>query len=185
MHKNTLGNYERGRNAPDAEFLSKLAAIGVNTHWVITGTGSMYIDDTEHFQEVKPPVVSENPLLYRQSISPIDEDLLYEVIQLLRSDKSEVKRVSLDQLLDDVVAMYNLGVEYSNDKRQQRLRLELRLNRRNQLMLANSLQFIETQSNEGGLEETRLDTVRKIKQQLNDLGAEESQLRLELQKQQH
>lgn len=39
VHKNTLARYERGERIPDADFLAKLADIGINVHWVVTGEG--------------------------------------------------------------------------------------------------------------------------------------------------
>lgn len=44
-HKNTLGNYERGNRSPDADFLVRMARIGVNTHWLVTGEGPRYLAD--------------------------------------------------------------------------------------------------------------------------------------------
>lgn len=37
MNRNTQGSYERGERTPDALYLSAVAAIGVDTAYVITG----------------------------------------------------------------------------------------------------------------------------------------------------
>ncbi|WP_055099189.1 helix-turn-helix domain-containing protein [Alloalcanivorax xenomutans] len=39
VHKNTVGNYERGDRTPDAAFLKALVRLGVNVHWILTGEG--------------------------------------------------------------------------------------------------------------------------------------------------
>lgn len=43
VHPNTLGRYERGERLPDGDLLSALAALGVNTHWVLTGQGEAFL----------------------------------------------------------------------------------------------------------------------------------------------
>ncbi|GAB4186001.1 MAG: hypothetical protein Tsb002_10100 [Wenzhouxiangellaceae bacterium] len=45
VHVNTLARYERGERLPDAGFLLRLAATGVNIHWVLTGKGGRYVSD--------------------------------------------------------------------------------------------------------------------------------------------
>lgn len=40
VHKNTLARYESGERHPDTEFLRRLAALGYNIHWLVTGMGS-------------------------------------------------------------------------------------------------------------------------------------------------
>ena len=45
VHKNTVGNYERGDRTPDADFLKKLIDAGYNANWVITGEGPMLLQD--------------------------------------------------------------------------------------------------------------------------------------------
>jgi len=48
VHKNTLGNYERGDRLPEFDFLEKLkAATGVNLDWVISGDGDQKSIDSE------------------------------------------------------------------------------------------------------------------------------------------
>lgn len=42
VHKNTLARYETGERMPDTVFLSALAVLGVNIHWLITGLGARY-----------------------------------------------------------------------------------------------------------------------------------------------
>ncbi|GAB4186023.1 MAG: hypothetical protein Tsb002_10140 [Wenzhouxiangellaceae bacterium] len=42
VHKNTLARYESGERVPDTHFLNRLAAEGVNVHWLITGMGNRY-----------------------------------------------------------------------------------------------------------------------------------------------
>lgn len=47
VHKNTLGNYERDQRVPDADFLKRMAGIGVNIHWLVTGHGPAYMRQLE------------------------------------------------------------------------------------------------------------------------------------------
>lgn len=44
VHKNTIGNYERGDRTPDAQFLAALVKMGINANWLLTGEGEMLID---------------------------------------------------------------------------------------------------------------------------------------------
>jgi len=44
VHKNSLGNYERGERTPDASFLLKLMAAGFNPNWVLSGEGAMRLE---------------------------------------------------------------------------------------------------------------------------------------------
>lgn len=44
VHKNTIGNYERGDRTPDAQFLSALVKTGIDANWLLTGEGSMMAD---------------------------------------------------------------------------------------------------------------------------------------------
>ena len=39
-----IHNYERGRN-PSADFLAALASQGININWVLTGEGSIYLNN--------------------------------------------------------------------------------------------------------------------------------------------
>jgi len=43
IHKNSLGNYERGNRTPDSTVLEKLMQAGYNANWVISGEGSMLL----------------------------------------------------------------------------------------------------------------------------------------------
>lgn len=56
VHKNSLGNYERGDRTPDANFLGKLINVGFNANWVITGEGPMLLKDLD---EPRGPVDME------------------------------------------------------------------------------------------------------------------------------
>jgi transcriptional regulator with XRE-family HTH domain len=47
VHKNTLGNYERGDRTPDGGFLTRLVLAGFNANWVLTGDGPMLLADLE------------------------------------------------------------------------------------------------------------------------------------------
>ncbi|ACL73559.1 putative phage repressor [Thioalkalivibrio sulfidiphilus HL-EbGr7] len=47
VHKNSIGNYERGERTPDADFLRKLMDAGYNANWVITGEGPMRLGEPE------------------------------------------------------------------------------------------------------------------------------------------
>jgi len=43
VHTNTLGRYERGERLPDGDLLLGLVKLGLNTHWLMTGDGPMFI----------------------------------------------------------------------------------------------------------------------------------------------
>lgn len=45
VHKNSIGNYERGERTPDAEFLERLMQVGYSANWVISGIGPMRLRD--------------------------------------------------------------------------------------------------------------------------------------------
>ncbi|WP_051298717.1 helix-turn-helix domain-containing protein [Marinobacterium litorale] len=139
VHKNTLGNYERGRNTPDADFLAKLAGIGVNTHWVITGEGPLYLEETGAGDDAAD---STSPSTTVRKPAPIDSELFKEVIQLLRDKDSWTHKIKLDLLIDDVIRMYNDAVRSSNKQRQQ-LEMRLYLNSRHELYLELQIQHYE------------------------------------------
>lgn len=44
MAQNTYGQYELGKRQIPDDFKMKLAQLGINLHWFITGEGSMYLD---------------------------------------------------------------------------------------------------------------------------------------------
>jgi len=62
IHKNSLGNYERGERLPDAGVLCKLIDAGYNANWIISGHGPVNIDRTS-FSNValSPEMVREPP----------------------------------------------------------------------------------------------------------------------------
>lgn len=41
----SLANYERGDRVPDSDVLAGYARIGVNLNWLVSGDGSMFVDD--------------------------------------------------------------------------------------------------------------------------------------------
>lgn len=55
IHKNTLGNYERGQSSPDFGFLLSVCTVfGISPDWLLTGVGPVRKGDvnkpTEHMQ---------------------------------------------------------------------------------------------------------------------------------------
>lgn len=58
VHKNTVGNYERGERKPDSDFLTALARVGVNIHWILTG---------QEDESITPQTELASPLASAQS----------------------------------------------------------------------------------------------------------------------
>lgn len=52
VHKNSIGNYERGERTPDAEFLARLMKAGYSANWVISGIGPMRLGETGFVAEM-------------------------------------------------------------------------------------------------------------------------------------
>lgn len=46
VHKNSIGNYERGERTPDADFLASLMKAGYSANWVVSGVGPMRLVDS-------------------------------------------------------------------------------------------------------------------------------------------
>ncbi|CDH19947.1 helix-turn-helix transcriptional regulator [Xenorhabdus bovienii] len=44
IHKNTQGNYENDQKSPDAKYLERIAALGIDILYIITGTRSAQPD---------------------------------------------------------------------------------------------------------------------------------------------
>lgn len=62
----SLGNYERGKNVPDAEVLAAYRhRYGVNINWLVTGKGHMFTaDDAE-----EPALVPKHLLLRLEELT--------------------------------------------------------------------------------------------------------------------
>lgn len=47
LHKNTQWNYENGLSEPDARYLATVMRLGVDVHYVFTGSGSQVRDQSQ------------------------------------------------------------------------------------------------------------------------------------------
>lgn len=185
VHKNTLGNYERGERTPDAEFLSKLANIGVNTHWVITGEGAMSTEDGGR-QDATPSASQAGQIAARTiQYGHIDPDLFSEVIQIIRSKESQWRGVDIVHLLNEIIAMYNSAIDCPSVQKR-KLILKLRLNSLNQLAISHSISSIanSARSNQSDEETAKLAqaAIEENESILLDLRREERQLKSDLSK---
>ncbi len=184
VHKNTLGNYERGERTPDADFLGKLAAIGINTHWVITGEGPMYQDDAKSNGNATTAATAKPAEDRSVSYGRIDPEVFYEVIQTLRSDECELRKADLVYLIDEIIAMYN-GAVSTSSRKQRQLVLRLRLNLLNQRSIDQSSlsisEFARNNPDFEGIGEGAQEQISKNERYLMELREEESRLKSELQ----
>lgn len=89
IHKNSLGNYERGDRTPDADCLKALALQGVSVHWILTGHGPKYMapqqSRAQHYlmEEAAaqdPDRVGEaGSRPYRSQLADFDQVPLYDI----------------------------------------------------------------------------------------------------------
>ena len=64
IHKNTLGNYERGQRTPDVEFLALVSKkLGVSTHWLVFGEGPVFLTPSEQPAETVEVQTEQQPAL--------------------------------------------------------------------------------------------------------------------------
>jgi len=134
VHRNTLRNYEKGERSPDASFMQKMASLGINMNWLVTGEGEPNLSSST--DQERPPKIMQDVMHH------LDKDVFSEVIQAIRDEKSEVRSVNLDLLIDHIVQMYNNVILYSNSEYRV-LSLALYVNTQSQLMLHRSVEWFE------------------------------------------
>lgn len=164
VHKNTLGNYERNRNSPDAEFLKKMAQLGINTHWLVTGEGDQKISSSSGQDKLHSVAL--------EALRHLNKDVFSEVIEVIRDEKSEFRDVKLELLIDHIVHMYNTVIQYSNSEYRV-LALALYVNIQSQLTLLRSLEWLE-KSSEAYLEEQNYSPKDAINKRLKELKEDEA-----------
>ena len=59
--RNTIRRYESGKNPPDTDFITALCeAYNVNAHWLVTGKGQKYLNDTQETPaSIAPPAIDK------------------------------------------------------------------------------------------------------------------------------
>jgi transcriptional regulator with XRE-family HTH domain len=102
--RNSISSYERGKAAPDGETLMRLASLGINIQWLLTGEGEMLNGSkTELAIPDRPPS------------SPLDEDFLAAIADGVASVyKQENARISagdkgrlIARIHNDLTAVYD------------------------------------------------------------------------------
>jgi len=82
----TLRRYESGQNFPDAEVLERIAnKYGVNTHWLVTGKGPMFLKDS--YKNIDPELLE-----VLTSLSPEHQKKLMEILRELSNILCGFKR---------------------------------------------------------------------------------------------
>lgn len=99
VDKNTIGRYERDERQPDAEFLSKLCALGYSGHWLITGEGPQMAAASTP----APGVEAVNAGALAGAITAVEELLKARQINLPPEKKGEMIALVYKQLTDVVV----------------------------------------------------------------------------------
>lgn len=98
INSKTLGNYERGDSAPDANTLALYQKLyGVNINWLVTGKGNMLLND----ETTSVPINLEQ---LRAAISAIEEGL----------NRSK-KTINPDAKADLIIIAYNILGEGKSD----------------------------------------------------------------------
>jgi transcriptional regulator with XRE-family HTH domain len=74
--RNTVSSYERGKQIPDGESLMRLADLGINIQWLLTGDGPMLARDRE-----RPAPGADAGAATR----PLDGDLMGRIVDTIRA----------------------------------------------------------------------------------------------------
>lgn len=129
VHKNTLGNYERGDRVPDAEFVAGLADRGYNPQWLLTGEGPELMTGlsggngpirttNEQTLPYGPPPSSAAP-----EPDPLDKALLADVLMVLREyqDRRSIRwKPDKEAALAAEIYKYMIEQDSPNDEDRQR-----------------------------------------------------------------
>lgn len=102
--RNSISAYERGQAAPDGETLMRLAQLGVNIQWLLTGQGAMRAGDD-----------SLPAIAVAAGAAPLDEDLMAAIADgVAQTYKQEGARLSegdkgrlIARIHNDLVAAYD------------------------------------------------------------------------------
>lgn len=120
IKRNTLANYEIGRNEPiDAVFFSICSVFNVNEDWIRNGQGEMFIETEETFI---------SGLSKQYDLDELDQVILESYVALTKAQRNGVKEffkfVSKSIQNEEVAATINIDEEL--DKYRQELEAELK-----------------------------------------------------------
>lgn len=111
--QNTLGQYEIGKRSIPDDYKKKLADIGINLHWLVTGDGSMYLsedvstDGPTHVSEAFPEYVYNHGTSQSRGLAIIIPELESITIPLVCKKLSDgVGQMWCDEsFTDDVITI--------------------------------------------------------------------------------
>ncbi|MVA19532.1 helix-turn-helix domain-containing protein [Agrobacterium vitis] len=85
ISKQSLGNYERGDNVPDATvLLSYRKALGVNVNWVLTGEGDMF--------DAAGAKLSENDARLLHDFHQLPENRQLDIMEITQMHLKRIQR---------------------------------------------------------------------------------------------
>lgn len=97
IHKNTLGNYERGSRLPDAHFLLALMASGVRVEWLLSGQGGKLRSDAP---SESPSALALDPERLGKVLGLSEEILKEQHVELILEKKAQL-----------IALLYEYGIE--------------------------------------------------------------------------
>lgn len=116
IKRNTLANYETGRNEPiDAVFFSICREFDVNEEWLRTGEGEMFIQASEFSlnEYAEKNNLSELEFDILRGYMELDSDIRKKVLSYFKTifNKHSEVAATIDNSIDEEVESYRLELE--------------------------------------------------------------------------